>query len=177
MNAVAPVIQPLETRNTSHVMNSQINPIRTLVVDDSADEWALLNAELRFVNSIKLIGFVHNGVEAIHYLRGLDSFGDRNHFPYPDLLFLDFCMPLCGGMGVLKYLQRQFVRPHVVLWSNTLDRVNIPLALHLGADLVCRKPVDGRELMKIVNHVETSIFNTQPVFYSPESPETARAQK
>jgi two-component system response regulator len=158
-------------------MNFETNPIRILVVDDSADEWVLLNAELRFIDSVKLIGFVHNGIEAIHYLRGMEAFGDRNSFPYPDLMFLDFSMPLCGGMGVLKFLQRQFSRPRVVLWSNTLERVNIPLALHLGADMVCRKPLDGRELMKIIHHLRVHIFNDDQSLYSAAVTEQFRAEK
>src|SRR6185503_10453139 len=112
-------------------MNTQYNSIRTLIVDDSTDECLLLSVELRAIRSIKLIGFVGDGIEAISYLQGVEQFTNRELFPYPDLVLLDFCMPRCGGMGVLKFLQRQFHRPRVVLWSNTMDRVNVPQALRL----------------------------------------------
>jgi two-component system response regulator len=143
-------------------MNAQLNPIRTLIVDDSQNECMLLNAELRSFRSIKLIGFVHDGLQAISYLRGVDQFRDREMFPYPDLLFLDFNMPRCGGMEVLEFLQRQFYRPRVVLWSHTLEQVSVPRALHLGADLVCHKPSDKRELMEIVSRIEAKAFRISP---------------
>jgi len=144
-------------------MNTQFNSIRTLIVDDSTDECVLLSAEMRAIHSVKLIGFVGDGVEAISYLQGVEQFNNREMFPYPDLVLLDFCMPRCGGMGVLKFLQRQFHRPRVVLWSNTMDRVNVPLALRLGADLVCQKPTHREELWDIMRRVESQIFRCSPV--------------
>ncbi len=151
-------------------MNTQINPIRILVVDDSADECALLKAELRSVSSVKLLGFVQDGLEAIHYLRGIEKFKDRELFPYPDLLLLDFNMPKCDGMEVLRFMQRQFYQPRVVLWSNTLERVSVPLALRLGADLVCRKPVNKNELMEIIRRLEARVFKTGTFPYPEERP-------
>jgi CheY-like chemotaxis protein len=139
-------------------MNTQIDSIRTLVVDDSEDECALLEAELETVHSIKLIGFVHDGVEAICYLRGIEQFKNRETHPYPDLLLLDYSMPGCDGMQVLRFLQRQSRRPRVILWSNTLDAVSVPLALRLGADLVCRKPVNKRELTEVLDQLEATVL-------------------
>ncbi len=139
-------------------MNTQLNPIRTLVVDDSQDECMLLNAELRSIYSIKLIGFVHDGIEAISYLRGIEQFKNREMYPYPDLLLLDYSMPRCGGMGVLEFLHKQFHRPRVVLWSNTLECVSVAQALRLGADLVCHKPATQMELKEVIRRVEARVF-------------------
>src|SRR5436190_20216546 len=147
-------------------MNAQLNPIRTLVVDDSQDECTLLNAELRTIDSVSLIGCVHDGVEAISYLRGIEDFKDREAFPYPDLLLLDFSMPRCGGMGVLQFLQRQFYRPRVILWSNTLERVSVPLALRLGADLVCKKPANKREWIEVIEKLKAKVCSGA-AFMSP----------
>lgn len=162
-----------ENKKPVVAMNTQLNPIRTLVVDDSHDECTLLEAELRSVGSVKLIGFVHDGIEAICYLRGVEQFKDREMFPYPDLLLLDFSMPRCGGMGVLEFLRRQFHRPRVVLWSNTLEKVSVPHALRLGADLVCSKPTDKRQLMEILHRLEIKAFKLFPVLPSRQMPEVA----
>ena len=144
-------------------MNTQSNSIRTLIVDDSTDECVLLSVELRAFPSIRLIGFVGDGVEAISYLQGVEQFNNRELFPYPDLVLLDFSMPRCGGMGVLKFLQQQFHRPRVVLWSSTMERVNVPMALRLGADLVCEKPSRKEELSEIMRRVEMKFFRRSPV--------------
>jgi hypothetical protein len=39
-----------------------------------------------------------------------------------------------------------------------LERISIPLALRLGADLVCHKPVDKRGLMEIIHRLEANAF-------------------
>lgn len=152
-------------------MKTQLGPIRTLVVDDSLDECALLNAELRSVHSVKLIGFVHDGIDAISYLRGVEPFKNREKFPYPDLLLLDFSMPRCGGMGVLEFVHRQVCRPRIVLWSNTLEQISVPLAIRLGADLVCRKPMDIHELAAILDRLEATAFETFPLLRPPKTPD------
>lgn len=132
----------------------------------------LLNAELRSVDSIKLIGFVHDGLEAILYLRGVEQFKDREMFPYPDLILLDFRMPRCTGIQVLQFLQRQFHRPRVVLWSTALEQFSVPLALRLGADLVCTKPTTKRELIEIIRRLEEKAFLSAP---HPQQPEAVYA--
>lgn len=158
-------------------MNAQINPIRTLVADDSQDECALLDAELRSFDSVKLVGFVHDGVETIYYLRGVEQFKDRELFPYPDLLLLDFSMPWCNGMQVLRFLQQQPRRPRVILWSNTLDCVSVPLALRLGADMVCRKPTNRRELTEIIHQFRATVFKAQPFVPQPKDVSDAPGSK
>jgi two-component system response regulator len=156
-------------------MNTQLNPIRTLVVDDSNDECLLLSAELQFVPWIKLIGFVHDGLEAISYLRGVDEFKDREAFPYPDLMLLDLSMPRCGGMGVLDFVRRQFHRPRIVLWSNTLETVSVCRALRMGADMVCDKPTNRAELMEILHRIQMKAFQMYPVVPAAEDLLLAKA--
>ena len=140
-------------------MTTQFNLLRTLVVDDSKDECVLLCAELRDSDTLNVIGFVHDGVEALAYMRGADKFKNRELFPYPDLLLLDCQMPRCGGIEVLRQLKHQFYRPRVILWSSTLEQVDVPLALRLGADLVCQKPFDRSDLLEIVERFKTKLFS------------------
>jgi CheY-like chemotaxis protein len=90
------------------------------------------------------------------------QFQDREMFPYPDLVLLDFCMPRCSGIGVLRFLQGQFHRPRVVLWSNTMERLSLPLAFRLGADMVCRKPTRKQELMEILSRIQARVFRQSP---------------
>jgi CheY-like chemotaxis protein len=149
-------------RGERNFMMNQSNAIRTLIVDDSEDECLLLHLELRHIASIKLIGFVHDGMEAVAYLTGTDRFKNREMFPYPDLILLDYRMPRCDGMEVLAHLNHQFHRPRIVLWSDTLEQRNVPMALRLGADLVCRKAANRMELVEIINRVERA-FNKPPV--------------
>jgi two-component system response regulator len=139
-------------------MIKQSNAIRTLIVDDSEDECLLLHLELRHIASIKLIGFVHDGMEAVAYLTGTDRFKNREMFPYPDLMLLDYRMPRYDGMDVLAHLQHQFHRPRIVLWSDTIEQIDVSLALQLGANLVCRKPANRMDLLEVINRVERAFY-------------------
>jgi CheY-like chemotaxis protein len=134
-------------------MTTQHTVIKTLIADDSEDDCFLFDAMLHQVNSLSLIGFVHDGAEAIEYLSGSAQFKERKTFPYPDLVLLDFRMPRCNGLEVLAYLHRQPHRPRVVLWSNTLEQIDVPLALCLGADLVCNKPAGFRDFVEIIDRL------------------------
>jgi CheY-like chemotaxis protein len=128
--------------------------IRTLIVDDSEMECSLLEAELRGATCVKVVAFVHDGFEAVAYLSGTDPFRNREKFPYPDLVLLDFQMPGSDGMDVLRFLHYQYHRPRVILWSNSMEEIDLPLASHLGADVVCRKPGNRAELLALIHHFE-----------------------
>jgi len=62
-------------------------------VDDSEDDLFLMR------RAFKKAGFsipaqeVHNGEEAISYVKGDDPFSDRNQFPLPAVLLLNLNMP------------------------------------------------------------------------------------
>jgi CheY-like chemotaxis protein len=144
-------------------MINQSNVIRTLIVDDSEDECLLLHLELRQIVSINLLGFVHDGMEAVAYLTGKERFKNREVFPYPDLMLLDYRMPRCSGMEVLAQLQHQFHRPRIVLWSDTIEQIDVPLALRLGANFVCRKAGNRMELLEVINRVQKAFYKA-PVF-------------
>lgn len=143
-------------------MNTRLGTIGALIVDDSKDECELLFALFQYVSSVRIIGCVHDGIDAIDYLRGIGEFGNRQSFPYPDLLLLDFNMPRCNGVQVLEFLRQQICRPRVILWSSTLDQINVPLALNIGADLVCSKPGSLKEVGSIIRALEAHVFRQLP---------------
>ena len=139
-------------------MATLFRPLRTLVVDDSDDERYLLRTQLRRVASVRLIGTVDDGLEALAYLRGFGPFSDRRLFPYPELMLLDFLMPRCDGIEVLERLRSQLTRPRVILWSSDPEGIDEPLALRLGADLVCTKPCNCVELERVIHRLQMNLL-------------------
>lgn len=154
-------------------MGTRFSPIATLIIDDSEHDCLLLRAQLHSIASVKVIGFVHDGIEALTYLRGIGRFKDRKAFPYPDLMLLDYKMPRCDGMQVLRFLQHGF-RPPVILWSSTVEQIDVPLALQLGANLVCSKPCCQRELAEIIHRLEVEHFKETVVAPPGSSPKAER---
>jgi CheY-like chemotaxis protein len=152
------------TRKTNHtvVMATRFNAIATLIVDDSEVECQLLRAQLGQFDWMKVIDCVHDGLEALAYVRRSDPLTGQQAFLYPDLILLDFKMPRCDGMQVLKLLQHQLLRPRIVLWSTALEQIDVPLALELGADLVCSKPHCLAELSGILDRLGMNMV--QPRF-------------
>jgi CheY-like chemotaxis protein len=128
-------------------------------------ECQLLRAQLGQFDWMNVIDCVHDGLEAIAYVRRADPFTGRQAFLSPDLILLDFKMPRCDGMQVLRLLQHQLFRPRIVLWSTALEQINVPLALELGADLVCSKPHCLAELADILDRLGMNVV--QPRFTMP----------
>ena len=130
-----------------------LNVIATLVVDDSEMECQLLRAQLGHFAWVKVLDCVHDGLEAIGYVRRSDPFAGRQALLYPDLILLDFKMPRCDGMQVLEFLSHQLCRPKVVLWSSDVKQIDMRLAVELGADVVCSKPSGLAELTEILQRL------------------------
>ena len=67
-----------------------------LLVDDSENDLFLVRRafeEAKFNNPLQE---VHNGKEAIAYLKGDDAYRDRIKFPFPVVMMMDLNMPMNG---------------------------------------------------------------------------------
>ena len=139
-------------------MATRFNNISTLIVDDSEMECQLLCAQLGQFAWVRVLDCVHDGLEAIAYVHSTNPFRTRHKCLAPDLILLDFKMPRCDGMEVLKMLRHELCRPRVVLWSSVLEQIDVPLAVDLGADVVCSKPHCLAELADILSRVGANVL-------------------
>ena len=140
-------------------MRNYLAVLRTLIVDDSEDQCALFRLQLGRLSWIELVGCVHDGLDALQYLRQAHSRNQCTAAARPDLMLLDLNMPRCTGIEVLKCLHHQPERPRVVLWSDALRPRDTALALDLGADVVCAKPNSFSELEDILQQVALKIHS------------------
>lgn len=105
---------------------------RVLVVDDMVLYRTAISAAIRNAPDLHLVGTAHDGEAAITEIRRLQ----------PDIVVLDLEMPGKHGLDVLRELQREPIRPLVIVFSaqsqagadSSLD------ALSLGASDFCLKP-------------------------------------
>lgn len=78
-----------------------------LLVDDNDDDLVLMRRAFEKTEFNILLHAVHDGVEAIAYLKGEDPYTDRNKFPLPAVMLLDLNMPKKDGFAVLSWLRTQ----------------------------------------------------------------------
>ena len=117
-------------------------PLRVLVVDDSAFMRLAISRALAEQGTIEVVGVARDGVEALEKARALQ----------PDVITLDVEMPRLDGLQTLAALMRE--RPVPVVMLSSLTTAGAPAtikALELGAVDFVAKPapnVAGPQLLR-----------------------------
>jgi CheY-like chemotaxis protein len=95
---------------------------------------------------------VNDGQEVLDYLRGEGEFGEREKFPFPDLIVLNVHMPQMSGLDVLKWLKEHPNCSHVptVMLSASADEDHIEEAYRLGVNSYLRKPSTVEAMTKVL---------------------------
>jgi two-component system, chemotaxis family, protein-glutamate methylesterase/glutaminase len=100
------------------------NKIKVLVVDDSSYVVVHVKRKLESDPDIEVIGFAHNGVEAIEKVKTL----------HPDVVTLDVVMPEMDGLAALERIMAECPTPVVMLSALTSENAEPTIkALQLGA--------------------------------------------
>jgi CheY-like chemotaxis protein len=125
-----------------------------LVADDSDADFFILEKAFELAKLSHKLLRVRDGDQAIIYLKGEKPFGDRERWPFPDLLVLDEKMPSAGGFEVLQFLEGQTeIRVPAVLLSGSVAPQDVHKALELGAAEYIRKPEGLSELIVMVQTI------------------------
>ena len=78
-----------------------------LLAEDSEDDVLLVRRAFAKANFLNVLHVVSNGEEAIAYLQGEGQYANRENYPLPSLLLLDWKMPRKGGFEVLQWIRQQ----------------------------------------------------------------------
>lgn len=133
----------------------RIEPI-ILLVEDSEDDVLLVKRAFRIANATCRLEVVTDGQEAIDYILGVGAFGDRNHFPLPDLVLLDLKMPKRGGFEVLNVIRAQSTTKEtlVIVLSSSTEPKDMDQAYQRGANDYISKPTNFDLLVAFVKHLK-----------------------
>ena len=131
-------------------MSDRVNPIRVLVVDDSAFVRQALSRMLGGEPDIQVVGLAVDGQDGVEKAAALQ----------PDVVTLDIQMPRMGGLEALKRIMA--VRPVPVLLLSSLTREGAGVTLHgleLGAmDFVDKSRVQGNmNLLDLAEELKAKI--------------------
>src|SRR5579862_2904618 len=115
-------------------------PLEILVVDDSADDVLLLQESFRDLPAVNLVHAVHDGEQALAYLRREGEYAAART---PGLVLLDINMPIMNGFEVLAEMKNDpelRAIPVVMLTTSSRD-VDVLNAYSGGACSFITKPV------------------------------------
>lgn len=115
-----------------------------LLVEDNDDDAYLIRRALEQANTVNPVRVVHDGEEAVAYLKGEPPYEDREVYPLPELLLLDLKMPRMDGFEVLRWLRQQpeLRELRVTVLTSSADVRDANAAFALGANSFLIKPTD-----------------------------------
>jgi CheY-like chemotaxis protein len=123
-----------------------------LLVDDTEDDRIFMRAAFKKANLNWPLQEVHDGDEAIAYLRGDGPYRDRGTFRLPIVMLLDLNMPKMNGFEVLKWVrgQEQFKLLQIIILTASTRPDDVKQAYSLGANSFLVKPAAVEDLVKMV---------------------------
>ena len=115
------------------------------LVDDDRDDQDFFIEAVREIENAKLFGVANNGLEALKMLT--DS-----ALP-PDLIFLDFNMPVMNGLECLKGIKKLSVTKDIPVFMLSSAFEQAELSKKLGAKGFIKKSTDITALRTALNQV------------------------
>jgi len=125
-----------------------MSKIRLIIVDDHPIFIEGMFALLRNDDRFDIIGFAHNGKDAIELIKKTT----------PDIVLLDINMPEMDGVELCKYLKEHYPDIKAIMLTMHDDYIHIKKLLEAGARGYVLKNTTREALGKAI----TTVFNGQP---------------
>lgn len=129
-----------------------MNPHDTiLVVEDEPDAVMLLQHAFAKAGIVNPLRAVHDGENAMAYLRGEGAYSDRAAHPLPRLVLLDLKIPRTSGIEVLQWIRREppLEGLPVVILTSSRERTDVHRAYVAGANSYLVKPSSLNALVEL----------------------------
>ena len=129
-------------------------PLVILLVEDNAADVRLTREALREGKIQNTLHVVHDGVEALAFLRRQ---GAHIEAPRPDLILLDLNLPRKDGREVLAEIKDDPLlrRIPVVILTTSQSEADVLRTYDLHANCYVTKPVDLEQFFEVIRSVET----------------------
>jgi len=127
-----------------------------LLAEDDENHVLLVQRAFKKANFLNPLHVVHDGEEAIAYLKGEGRYANRSEFPLPALLLLDLKMPRKDGFEVLKWIRQDpgLCRLRVIVLTGSDGIQDISLAYQLGANSFLQKPADFEKFVSVIHALQ-----------------------
>lgn len=130
---------------------------RILIAEDDPNDVELTLEALAEHNLANKVDVVHDGAEALEYLRREGKFKNRE-YGLPTVLLLDIKMPRMDGIQALREIRNdeQLKLLPVVILTSSREAPDLKAAYELGVNAYVVKPVDFQDFIKAVK--QTGVF-------------------
>jgi len=137
----------------------KVNRHHILLVEDNSGDQRLTIEALKHRGSQVQLSIVHDGVEAMAFLRGEGKYAGA---PRPTLIILDLNLPRKDGREVLAEVKQndEFRRIPVVVLTTSKAEEDISKSYDFHANCYITKPVDLDKFFAVVGAIETFWLNT-----------------
>ncbi len=139
--------------------------MRVLVADDSDLLVERLLAALSRVQNVEIVGRAANAGEASEAIRRLN----------PEVVILDLCMPGGSGLDVLKDLQRDQMRPLVIVLTGYGESQYRKRCMELGATFFFAKTTEFEKVAEVLREMVAG--KAQRGFPLSDAPTPGQAMK
>jgi CheY-like chemotaxis protein len=114
-----------------------------LIADDDPDDVLLIQLALKKMGMTNPVQVVNDGHEAFAYLHGEGEYKDRDRYPLPFIVILDWKLLLITGLEILLAVRSQAVLKKlcIVVFTSSLNPRDRKDAFDAGADLFIEKPI------------------------------------
>lgn len=140
---------------SSPLIESFIMVRNVLLVEDDENDVFFFKRAMKTIGWEGPLQVVHDGRQAIEYLKGAGAFSSRKEFPLPVLVLLDLKLPLLSGLEVLKWIrtESEFKHMSVVMLTSSKEKVDVEQACHLGANGYVVKPAGSEDLQDLIKSI------------------------
>jgi two-component system, chemotaxis family, response regulator Rcp1 len=137
---------------------ASVESVSVLLVEDNPGDVRLTIEALKDVKLHNQLNVVHDGVEAIAFLRREGIYADA---PRPDLILLDLNLPRKDGREVLEEIKsdEDLRRIPVVVLTTSSSEKDILESYNLHANCYITKPVDLGQFLTIVKSIQNFWFS------------------
>jgi CheY-like chemotaxis protein len=126
-----------------------------LIVDDDENDRLFLERTLQKLGSYYHVHSMHDGDEAIRFIKGEGKYEDRKEFPFPSCIITDLKMRPADGFKLLDFIKKHpalSIIP-VVMLSGSCDPDDIRHAYLLGASSYFIRPSTPEGLTNLIKSI------------------------
>ncbi len=133
--------------------NTSGQAIEILMVEDNPGDVRLTMEILKEAKVKNRINVAENGEKAIQFLTKCGEYKDA---PRPDLILLDWNLPIKNGYEVLKEIRKNEALKYipVVVLTSSESEEDIVKAYDVNANCYITKPVDLDQFIKVIKSIE-----------------------